>query len=133
MNKKNLSLLKLIGVILMSLAVVNPVFAELPPRPTPPTAVPSSAPQGANIVLQTQAGMWSVVQWQDVNGNWNDVEGWRGTVGDGFVKWWVAQKDFGTGPFRWAVSPYAGSEFTSAGDAFYLPSVANETLIIAVP
>ena len=113
-----------------------PTRADLPPRPTPtPISVPkSTAPQGAHIVLQTQAGVWSVVQWQDVNGDWHNVDGWRGTVTDGTVEWWVAQKDFGTGPFRWAVYQSAGdSEPVSVSEAFTLPDAVNQRLQITLP
>jgi len=45
----------------------------------------------------------------------------------------VAQKDFGTGPFRWAVYQSAGGEITAISEAFHLPTDANQTLNITVP
>jgi len=119
------------------------VLAAPPPRTTAtplPIATPIASsvkktdiPTGAFITLQTQAGTWSVVQWQDANGDWHDVGGWRGSVVDGSVQWWVAQKDFGTGPFRWAVYQFGGGELTAASEAFHLPAGTNDTLDITVP
>jgi len=123
--------------MVMFFAVMPISQADLPPRPTP-TAVPmpSSTPQGARIVLQTlqtQAEMWTVVQWQDINGDWHNVDGWRGSSVDGSVQWWVAQKDFGTGPFRWAVYSSEEGELSAASETFHMPTDANQTLVITVP
>jgi len=112
-----------------------PARADLPPRPMP-TPVPvskSTTLRGAHIVLQTQPDVWSVVQWQDVNGDWHDVDGWRGSATNGTVEWWMAQKDFGTGPFRWTVYQSDGGEIVAASESFYLPASANETLVIVMP
>jgi len=127
-----------IGLAFVLLMALSPVaMAGLPPRPTA-TPIPASksdsrAPQGAHIVLITQPGQWTVVQWQDVNGDWQDVEGWRGTADGGRVEWWVAQKDFGTGPFRWAVGQSADGGITSASEPFHLPAAPNETLTVTAP
>lgn len=122
--------------ILLTIAMMSvlsiPTQAELPPRPTI-TPVPDTAPHGATIILQTQVNLWTVVQWQDTNNDWHDVEGWRGAATDGTVKWWVAQKDFGTGPFRWVVSKTKDEKIIATSQAFYLPSMANEIVSIAIP
>ena len=115
----------------------------LPPR-DPPTPTPSpdkdkgdkDKPAGAYIELQTQiasTGAWSVVQWQDNAGGWHDVEGWRGPLADSNNRrCWVAAKDFGTGPFRWAVTQGQGGQLLGASAPFKLPNGANETLQVAV-
>jgi len=128
-----------LGIMVLAFALVAvftvPTQADLPARPTA-TPVPrqdTSLPQGAHIVLQTQVGVWSVVQWQDVNGDWHDVDGWRGTATNGTVEWWVAQKDFGTGPFRWAVSQSPGGEISAASKVFTLPAASGEILTVTVP
>jgi len=124
-----------------------------------------SGPIGTYIelVAPAHAGAWSVVQWQDSAGNWHDVEGWRGTLDNrGVRRWWVAAKDFGTGPFRWVVEgagavPAAGlwatdeasvaAEWNTGDDSgslfsqpeetdsslFNLPGGAAEPLMVVLP
>lgn len=46
------------------------------------------------------AARWATVQWQGADRVWHDVTGWRGHMRIGQVYWQVAEKDFGTGPFR---------------------------------
>jgi hypothetical protein len=104
---------------------------------------------GAQIKLQVQfpAGwpwasahwqdLWTVVQWQDAWGDWHTVEGWQGEldgvaiddagVVSGHKTWWVAEKDFGTGPFRWMVSQGKGGPLLAASQPFDLPSVNRAT------
>lgn len=106
MNKK-LSLLLI--VILMGpaiLAFTQTPAAELPPRPPPATPI-----RGAQIALVLPPDAvpspwwWSVVQWQDDQGLWHDVDGWQGTFdpATGRVVWWVGPEQLGRGPFRWLV------------------------------
>jgi len=118
--------------------------AELPPRPaTPPPAIPKTAdreksgpPAGAYIELMgLPAGSqyWTVVQWQDRQGNWHNVDGWQGWPDSGGKKWWVAAKDFGTGPFRWVV--YQGQNNgpeVGHSDNFLLPPFALQTVQVTV-
>ncbi len=137
---KSIPQILMVGFGLLLIATLSNVFsmpvqAELPPRPTPtPVPVPTSAaPRGATIVLQTQVGAWSVVQWQDVNGDWHDVDGWRGAVTDGTVVWWVAQKDFGTGPFRWVAYQSDGGAVMAASAPFTLPDAVNQRLLVTLP
>jgi hypothetical protein len=120
--------------------------STLPPR-NPPTPTPGPGrdkgsdkdkPVGAYIELQTSlasAGAWSVVQWQDSAGGWHDVEGWRGPLSDANNwRWWVAAKDFGKGPFRWAVTQGPGGPLLGVSAPFNLPGAANETaLVVASP
>ena len=126
--------------------------ADLPPRPTPvtPTSTPAPKPRkpaGAWIELQvrlpasdpslTWQQLWTTVQWQDLNGGWHDVEGWRGTPdsmvnGVGIKVWWVAQNDLGTGPFRWVVHRGQGGEYLAEGDPFNLPQAVGTTVAVEV-
>ncbi len=84
----------------------------------------------APIEMRTEpprAGLWSEVQWADGAGNWHAVENWRGeTNGGGSVTWWVEAKDFGTGPFRFAVYDAPGGNLLGASEPFMLPQ-KNET------
>lgn len=127
-----LQLSLILGLICLLFAgLAMPALAELPPRPTPVIQKPSDEPNrpvGAEIalsVIPAQSGLWSVVEWQDANGDWQQVESWQGTLDAGQKIWWVAQKDFGTGPFRWAVYQSAGGELLGASDPFMLPAEAN--------
>lgn len=129
-----LAVLFLLGLMFIAPLSVIEAGPTLPPRE--PTATPqpqrddnrNSAPIGATILLQNApTGVWSAVQWQDANGDWQTVEGWQGAVdANGAKQWWVAQKDFGSGPFRWLVGDAASESFT-------LPAEANSTLIVAAP
>lgn len=110
---------------------------SLPPRPTPrSTATPQAPPPGAYIELQVlspSAGLWTQVQWQDGWGGWHDVEGWQGTLDTADQKiWWVAPKDYGTGPYRWAI--FAGQSGPSLGgsDPFALPDAAEQRVRVSV-
>jgi len=49
------------------------------------------------------------------------------------VAWWVAQKDFGTGPFRWAVYPSDGDAMLAASTPFILPDTVNQRLLVTLP
>jgi hypothetical protein len=115
---------------------------DLPPRDTPaPTPQPkkdrdSDQPVGAHLELQvqpSQPGLWAVVQWQDSAGNWHDVEGWQGRLNSsGWQQWWVAAKDFGTGPFRWVIKRELTSPPLAASSSFSLPDRANAVRQIEV-
>ena len=124
----------------------------LPPRPPTATPIPPGKPgngarsaerAGAWIELHCQLStqsrtpygpeLWTSVQWQDTGGRWHDVEGWRGTldemaVGVGRKVWWVAQRDFGTGPFRWIVRHGYGGDLLAGSESFSLPGTAGETM-----
>jgi len=105
---------------------------NLPPRPTlTPTPTPTPTPvipapvNLARILLvagSTYEGAWTVVQWQDKPGVWHDVEGWQGHVRNGWIRWRVATKDWGTGPFRWLVYDKAGGTLLASTASFTLPT-----------
>lgn len=130
-------------ISLLVLAAFSPpaqAGSKLPPRETPghqnddDDDSDSREPAGAHIELAVDTappGAWSVVQWQDKQGNWQDVEGWQGPVSSN-SRWWVAAKDFHTGPFRWAVLVGPGGRLVGASESFTLPQFPNETLRVEV-
>jgi hypothetical protein len=134
-----LLLIWIAGIILVCPVQAGP---ELPPRdPTFPTQDDndddddsSSTPVGAYIILQADTvspGAWAVVQWQDSSGGWHDVEGWRGPLSSNNL-WWVAAKDFGSGPFRWALLARPEGQLLGTSSPFDLPQQANDRLIVVV-
>lgn len=133
----------------------------LPPRPIPatpmpidqptdepmdwsvdPTALPSAekwSDPAAYIELNLPAGMSAnaktIVQWQDKQGGWHDVEGWQRTAASNqSVRWSVYPRDFGTGPFRWAVygASGKGSQWVATSASFNLPCCNGNTLRVSV-
>jgi hypothetical protein len=113
----------------------------LPPRPTP--APPSSAtgvpgegkPTGGWIQLRAQAPatVWSIVEWQNDQGAWVPVEGWRGAFdsyadGVGQKKWWVDQYTFGPTPFRWVLYDPATGAVISTSTPFASPKENRQTV-----
>jgi hypothetical protein len=137
----------LMGVLLLMglSAPVTQAGSGLPGRNTPtPTPPPSSdgdddndgGPIGAYIELHVPdapAGAWTVVQWQNELDDWYDVEGWRGTLDEqGRRRWWVAKKDFGTGPFRWVVKQGPNGSVLGSSTPFNLPVEVNQTLPVEV-
>ncbi len=90
---------------------------------------------GAHIELQIQpeqVELWTVVQWQDSAGGWHNVEGWRGFLeANGGKRWWVAAKDFDTGPFRWVVYQKPNGQPVATSIPFHLP-YANQINYIQV-
>jgi hypothetical protein len=127
----------------------GPLSSQAAPPPREPTPTPSTAhvpphsdqdhqpatPLYAQLELEVQnasPGLWTVVQWQDEAGYWHDVEGWQGTLDEGYTKKWVvAAKDLGTGPFRWTVYQASGREAVSS-EPFMLPSEPYTVLRIKV-
>lgn len=93
-----------------------------------------SAPVGAYIVLQAGSAApeaWAVVQWQDSSGGWQEVEGWRGPLSSHNL-WWVAAKDFGSGPFRWVILNGPQGQVLAASSPFDLPRQPNDRLVVPV-
>jgi len=106
------------------------------PTTTPVPTQPPLEPPGAYIRLHVTApprDLWTIVQWQDALGGWHDVEGWQGTLDAAELKtWWVAEKDFGTGPFRWALYGGRGSPFLATSEAFDLPDAPKRVVMVEV-
>lgn len=123
-----------VGVI--TLYLPNHVYAELPPRPTktviPANQQPTPDHPSGTLILNTQpaiTGAWSVVQWQDATGVWQDVEGWRGEVSAGKTIWWVEQTQWHTGPFRWAIFETKGGKLVATSALFLLPGSGEKTIV----
>ena len=141
-RKQQITLATLVGIglWLIGLAVVGlphkSALAALPPRPTPKaTLVPTkSSETGGYIKLQVEAApadMWTMVQWKDAHGSWHDVGGWQGTLDDKATKlWWVAPKDFATGPFRWAAYDGLEGQLLGLSAEFNLPASAKQIVLI---
>ena len=149
-----------IGMIATLLVLLLPAFAQaaplaLPPRPSTPTPTPTHLPPAqfptvmASIELHVRFGSkWSwgtmtwqdlrtVVQWQDGLGDWHAVDGWRGALDEfiddeGCKVWWVAKNDFGSGPFRWAVTAGKSDKQIAASNSFNLPARSNEQVIVEI-
>lgn len=138
------ALVAVIGILLLIVSLPSLSLAAssaLPTRPTRlPTATPTATPQapapvkpqvGAYIELlvhfaQAPTEVWTIVQWQDYHGAWHDVDGWQGTLDEGNHKlWWVADKDLGTGPFRWVIYQDQAGPPLAASEPFYLPNVSG--------
>lgn len=82
--------------------------------------------------------LWTLVQWQDHQGNWHDVEGWQGLLDElmnaqGYKSWWVAPGDLGRGPFRWAIYKSEGGTLLHTSEPFNLPATSGERLTIEAP
>ncbi len=147
----------IVCVLLVMIRISSSALADGPTRPDPdgptrpnsnPSAQPSISsqdddddddgePLGAHIELQAQpvpAGVWTVVQWQDSSGGWHNVDGWQGTLDvAGRRRWWVAAKDFGTGPFRWLVTKgQKSASVLGTSSPFNLPVGANEIVLMTV-
>lgn len=148
-SRKSFSKINLVLAFAFSaLALLTPLTpptlagSGLPPRDTPSPAQPDNdrtdhdRPLGTYLELllhQPPAGTWTVVQWQDSAGNWHDVEGWQGTLdAAGGKRWWVAAKDFGTGPFRWVVQYGPGGSVLGMSAPFHLPGGAAEIMQVTV-
>jgi len=128
----------LLGLFIGTLAPATPAYADLPPRPMLPPEEDDdelARPVVAPLILSTDPNrndLWSVVQWQDAQGGWQDVTGWRGTVVKGRTIWWVEQKDFGKGPYRWVVLQGEGGALMATSQPFNLPGQPQKPLVIDV-
>lgn len=139
--KSKLALFSTVVAIVLAacliLLTMPPTATALPPRPTP-TAVPTPAapkPTGGIIELQVtgvqDADLWTLIQWQDGDGRWHDVDGWQGTLDDGHSKtWWVGAKELDTGPFRWVVQQ--DGAISGVSTPFKLPASPLESVIVIV-
>lgn len=153
MTKPNvITRLTILGAAILALSLVGMVFglawppaveagATLPPREQ--TATPASkerdrgkdVPVGAYIELEiqpAQVGLWTAVQWQDSAGGWHKVEGWQGPPEGSSRQWWVEAKDFGKGPFRWAVMRGQNGALAGVSEIFNLPAGAGQRVQVTV-
>lgn len=110
------------------LATVPPIddpIATVAPTDTPEPASASTRDRGSLIVLQTSSGDaddWVTIEWLAGDGNWYEVDGWRGNIHNGQVIWWVAPENLGDGMFKWVVySDESQAVRLRTSDPFYLP------------
>ncbi len=130
--------------------------ADLPPRPSPPPAGSDGGKSstGVSIVLRATFGpgwpwdrvhwqeLWTVVEWQGIEGTWHPVEGWQGTLdgitvaenGDvvGEKAWWAYEPNLGKGPFRWLVYEGRAGRLIAASDPFHLPELVNQRDVVEI-
>lgn len=97
--------------------------------------VPTPTEQpGGHIELHLPASyvdIWTEVQWLDGEGNWHQVDGWRGfTDNRATVRWYVSRNDFGKGPFRWQVFLFEEGDLIDSSALFFLPKAGDETIKI---
>ncbi len=114
-------------------------------RPTPwPTSTPTPVPRLYNdeycpdpkldnlahirlTILSPAGKAWydtarktmSAVEWADTSGGWHAVENWQKMPYTQIV-WGVWPRDYGSGPFRWAI--YDSGSLIGASGSFYLPT-----------
>ena len=152
--------LLIVGILCaLGLALVPAQAAPegLPPRPddtpTPSSLQPAedvkSAADGAVIVLEVVfdddwptrgvawQDLWTVVEWQDVDGTWYEVAGWQGGLdkvngGLGWKVWWLEDDLLGRGPFRWVVYERYGGAVIVVSDAFDLPERVGKMVTVEI-
>jgi hypothetical protein len=78
-----------------------------------------------------------MIEWQDGQGNWHDVEGWKAILdevkgSEGRKVWYVSSDLFGKGPFCWVICPDPGSEPIATSAPFHMPDAAGETVRVNV-
>lgn len=121
----------------MPTAVNTPTPTPIPATATPVPIVTPKA-YGAYIQLQVSGTydpthLWTIVQWEDTDGGWHNVDGWQGTLDDGISKtWWVAPEDFNTGPFRWAVYNQKGGDLLATSNSFQLPDRTKAIIVATI-
>ena len=120
-------------LLIMALGTIE--AAAMPPRPgrgDEADGEGDSSPRVASIGLYLPFDGWTVVQWQEESG-WHDVESWQAPPQESWVIWNVEEKDFGKGPFRWAV--FEGQERgepVAVSEEFYLPQQLGQELSLEV-
>ncbi len=140
-----LSLTLFCAVILLAGLCSSTPTAKAAPPPSRPTLTPtpnvvSGQSTGSYIELHVPTdniSLWTVVQWQDLQGAWHDVETWRGSLDEinnhkGDKLWWVYPRDFGKGPFRWVAYDRPGGQVLAISQSFNLPRASNQRVIVEV-
>ncbi len=129
---------------------------ELPPREddatTPSLSEPVQATGGGALVhlqahfsqdwpwdtMHWQEDLLFKVQWLDAEGNWQDVEGWQGSLDAiqqaedwmGMKEIWLADVHLGTGPYRWQAYERHSERLLITSDEFYLPSRSGDLMAV---
>lgn len=124
-------------VLLLAGSLSTPAQGSVAGWPVRPedTSTPGPRLAGGAIELHVTgprqtAPLFAVVQRQDELGKWHDMDGWRGEIKGGYVTWYVASKDFGTGPFRWLV--YRDGAILETSESFRLPAASRQVVRVAV-
>lgn len=130
-----------ISLALSAMLSQRALAAEGPAARTPvfgtATALAARPPVGS-IHLKVSgapATAWTVVQWQDGLGGWHNVEGWRGDLDEGGTQkvWWVLERNFGQGPFRWIVYEKRDGMVWGMSVSFFLPRFGGDTITVNAP
>jgi hypothetical protein len=53
-------------------------------------------------------------------------------VTNGLITWWVEEKDFGKGPYRWLVYASEGGELLATSQSFNLPDRSLLSIAVTV-
>lgn len=145
-----------LGVLLVAARDTSADGYDLPPRENPATQPEVQVQpngQGARVhlhahfsqdwpweALHWQNDLWLKVQWLDDHGNWQDVDGWQGTLDGiqqmddwmGMKEIWLADMYLGTGPYRWQVLTQADGRLLATSDEFYLPSKGGDLMAVEI-
>lgn len=116
--------------------------------PTPQVVTTSPGADSSTLELIVKASgqamsqynwktLWTVVQWQDANAAWHDVEGWRDVLDTldatgGSKHWSVPDSLFGRGPFRWLVYDRDGGALLATSATYQLPASGGQTVRVEV-
>jgi len=121
-----------VPALLLILALGAPAVASADDSTATITVFAPGATQGAPV--------W--VEYQDLMGNWQKVNGWLGTLDDvtatgtPFKSWAVLPANYNQGPFRWVVLSLDGSTVWGISDSFDMPPggglTATETIVPGV-
>ena len=152
-------LISLFGVAaFLALFIANGTTANftLPPRGDEPVEVQveqASLDVGTRLQLAAQFSeswpwdvmqwqdVWATIQWQDADGEWIDVDGWRGNLDtiaqsdNGWVgtkEWWAAKSITGSGPYRWLVYDHPGGDLLTTSEPFNLSEVPGGVVVVPV-
>jgi len=140
----------------------EPFSSVVPPRPTieppdtqpddgaPPEPVAPPPPAGVNIILDVRLGetraanwflYWTVVQWQDAEGNWHTIDGWQGNFDQAspagneakvLKTWWASDDLLGRGPFRWLVYDSREGRVIGQSEPFKMPTSAGQNAVVTI-
>ncbi|MBI3960204.1 MAG: hypothetical protein HY328_15435, partial [Chloroflexi bacterium] len=127
-------------------AVVNSSGPAVAPPPSSQSSglsassgriVSEGAPAGgARLLLRAGSQFndkWAAVQWKNEKGQWQTVDGWQGSVVDGYQRWWVGKELYDAGPFRWAILDREDGAVLVASDPFNLPKGQDKMVVWEVP
>jgi len=120
----------------ISTTVVNHTPAA---TPTPGATAACTGNNCTSEIVATFSGLpatsWITVEWQDGFGNWQPVMGWQGmadtvdTAGTLTKQFGVYQRNYGQGPFRWAVYNSAlGGTLLAVSPSFNLPTTNGQVM-----